>query len=160
MSVSFTITDYTEDIRYNALERFPGLDIEDFEDDPYVEWVDGVPFMSEPALDTTVDFSNDNATAILNLLSVYDDCGEWKNTELPAIIKRIIFLINKPSELSMEVRESYNVKGKTTIQNDRIVKGSEWHEFGLDIDGIIDRLNRLMVVLKKAQKLNKGVHWG
>ncbi len=161
MSITFYISDYEELITYNALEHFQGLTVEDFQFDPYVTWLDGVPYMSEPAPDTSINFSNDNAIAILLLLAGHTDAvGEWDVKTLPIIARRIISLINNTTELAPAVREKLHIKPKTIIVDDRIVKdGPELIDMGTDIESIIRRLNSLLTVIIKAQKLGKNVCW-
>lgn len=108
----------------------------------------GTDLFAYPVTAGSVNFTNANAQAILQLLGFKSDLqGEWCEAELPAIRRRLLYLINCERQRASAIRPYY--------------EGSCLRVLPFTDEGIVKRLQALLGLVIQAQTNHWGsIYWG
>ena len=117
-----------------------------------------------------INMGNETAGAVLLALGIPGDvdCGSVAHTDLPALIQRATFLINRDGAVAPFTVEGFGLAaghaGVRVTHEGNIARiermGAEVHSFGLDGDRLVHRITALMGLMVFARTNGVGIHWG
>lgn len=162
MSVTFQANiDYSkvEKVKVYMTDKYPSLSEEEFSYDTFLEKdaETGRYFQMEDKIDFNheINLSNSNFCLILNIvdrnlaiLSEKDgNVGSISYEDLTDFQRKIMMALNiSDKKMSGYERPSYSE--------------GNFHHFGLNAEGIKERLESMLEVIKNARERNIGVFWG
>lgn len=111
--------------------------------------------------------SNGNASLIIDMLGIGTDedySGVIMNSEIPAVMKRLIALKNSKDGVSPYTRPDAEYRGQARAVTDetgqsRISRGPTIHSMGANAAQVMRYVDSLMAILKYAQENDMHVAW-
>lgn len=128
----------------------------------------GIEIDSEPVW-PECNLANENGQAILGILGrAFSPNGVLEGQDLDVFVGRLFVAVNSAKRRAPAIREPYTIDGGhggVSLERDgNVVRIERMGErvigMGYDDETVIDRLNRLLAVCRKAKAEGRAVIWG